>query len=88
MMRDRDQDEDDYDWEDETESGDDESADDEPTVPCPYCREEMLEDSPRCPSCERYISAEDHVAPQKPLWVIATALVCLGFAIWWALAGV
>lgn len=78
----RDQDEDDDDWEDD--EGDvDADSDDEPTVPCPYCRREILEDSPRCPYCERYISAEDHAGSPKPLWVIATALACLGIAIWW-----
>ena len=60
-------------------------ADDEPTVPCPYCRREILEDSPRCPYCERYISDEDHAGPSKPVWVIVTALICLGIAIWWVL---
>lgn len=75
--------------EDEFEEVDDsfDDADDEPTVPCPYCRREILEDSPRCPHCERYISAEDHAAPGKPLWVVVTALILLGMAVWWALAG-
>ena len=73
-----DDDEDDDEWDD---GGDD--SDDEPTVPCPYCRREMLEDSPRCPHCERYISAEDSAAPRKPLWVIATALICLAIVLWW-----
>jgi hypothetical protein len=75
--------------EDEFEEGDDsfDDADDEPTVPCPYCRREILEDAPRCPHCERYISAEDHAAPGKPLWVVVTALILLGMAVWWALAG-
>jgi hypothetical protein len=78
----RDQNEDDDDWEDdETDLGDD--SDDQPTVPCPYCRHEILEDSPRCPYCDRYVSAEDQASPKKPLWVIATALTCLGIAIWW-----
>ena len=62
---------------------DDEDEDEEPTIPCPYCRREILEDSPRCPYCERYISDEDHAAPGKPLWVILTALLCLGIAVWW-----
>lgn len=72
-------------WDEEENLDDDDSAD-EPTVPCPYCRREILEDTPRCPYCERYISAEDHPAPRKPLWVIATALVCLGIAIYWVVA--
>jgi hypothetical protein len=74
-------------WENEdadADIGDD--SDEEPTVPCPYCRREILEDSPRCPYCERFISAEDHAGPRKPLWIIATALVCLGIALWWAFA--
>ena len=75
-------DEDDWD-EDDADLGADQDSDDEPTVPCPYCRREILEDSPRCPSCERYISAADHAARRKLLWVTATALICLGVAIWW-----
>jgi hypothetical protein len=69
-------------WEeDDADLGDD--SDEEPTVPCPCCRREILEDSPRCPYCERYISAEDHAGHRKPLWVTATALICLGVAMWW-----
>jgi hypothetical protein len=80
----RDDDEDaDWDPEDDAELRDD--SDDEPTVPCPYCRREILEDVPQCPYCERYISAEDHAGPKKPLWIIATALVCLAAALWWVL---
>lgn len=84
--RDHDEDEDeDRDWADDQEDyGDD--SDDEPTVPCPYCRRDILEDSPRCPHCERYISEEDHASPKKPLWVIVTALACLAIAVWLALA--
>jgi hypothetical protein len=81
----RDDDEDDDEWDDEADSGDD--SDDEPTVPCPYCRREMLEDSPRCPHCERYISAEDSPGPRRPLWLLLTALACLGMAVWWVFAG-
>lgn len=76
--------EDEWDAEEGADIGDD--SDDEPTVPCPYCRREILEDSPRCPYCERYISAEDHAGLKKPLWIISTALVCLGVALWWVFA--
>ena len=86
MPRYRDQEEDDRD-NDETDFDDAlEEPDEEPTTPCPYCRKEILEDSPRCPYCERYISDEDHAGPNKPLWVILTALICLGIAIWWVFA--
>lgn len=30
-----------------------------PTVPCPYCRAEILEESEQCPKCGEYISKED-----------------------------
>jgi hypothetical protein len=85
MRRSNDDDEqDEDDWEDDDGVDGD---DDEPTVPCPYCRREILEDSPRCPFCERYISAEDSPGPRRPLWLLLTALACLGMAVWWVLAG-
>lgn len=72
-------------WDDiENDSGED--SGDESTLPCPSCRREILEDSPRCPYCGRYLTEEDHAGPGKPVWVIATALVCLAMAVWWVLA--
>jgi hypothetical protein len=79
--RDQSEEDDEWDPEDDADFGDD--SDDEPTVPCPYCLRELPEDVPQCPYCERYLAAEDHTHPEKPLWIIATALVCLGIAIWW-----
>jgi hypothetical protein len=85
MRRSNDDDEqDEDDWEDDDGVDGD---DDEPTVPCPYCRREILEDSPCCPFCERYISAEDSPGPRRPLWLLLTALACLGMAVWWVFAG-
>jgi hypothetical protein len=84
MSRFEDADDEDDDWDDESDDGDDSEF--EPTVLCPYCREEMLEDSPQCPSCGQYISAEDQPGPRQPLWVIATALLCLAIALWWVFA--
>src|SRR5882724_10524213 len=50
--------------------------DEEPTVPCPYCRREIHEDSQRCPYCEQYISQEDAPPGQKPWWLIAGVVLC------------
>jgi hypothetical protein len=67
---------------DEWEAGDD--SGDEPTVPCPYCRRELLEDSPWCPTCDRYITDEEFRQAGRPMWVVVTAVVCLAIALWWA----
>lgn len=75
----------DWDWDADDDADPSDDSDEEPTVPCPYCRREMLEDAPQCPSCGRFISAEDHPDPGKPLWIIATAVVCLVAAVWWVL---
>lgn len=83
MISSRDDDEDDEDAWDEDDL-DAVADDDEPTVPCPSCRREILEDVPQCPYCGRFISAEEHAAPGRPLWVLVTAVICLGMAIWWA----
>lgn len=79
-------DEDDEDLTDDSIAGD-EDEDDEPTVPCPYCRREIFEDTPRCPYCERYLSSEDAPAlsrHRQPTWVIVTAIICLAMALAWA----
>lgn len=76
----------DDDWDDETDSHDDDLSD-EPTIPCPYCRREMFEDSPRCPHCDRYLSEEDRTWPSQPAWIVATTLVCLTAILWWMLRG-
>jgi len=56
---------------------------DDGVVPCPYCSEEMLEDSPRCPSCGRYISEEDRPPERKPPWILIGVVLCLIVALMW-----
>lgn len=67
------------DYRDEDDEWDDfeDENDDEPTVPCPHCRQEIHEDSQRCPHCEQYISQEDSPRQLKPRWVIIGAVMCL-----------
>jgi hypothetical protein len=68
--------------EDEPEAWDDDGMeDDETLIPCPYCRREIPEDSPRCPYCENYILAEDLVPNHKPWWIIVGALLA-GYAVY------
>ena len=70
--------EDDEGWED---GGDFDDSDEFATVPCPYCRRDVFEDSPRCPSCGRYLSREDAPPERKPWWVILGVIVCL-YVVW------
>ena len=56
-----------------------------PTVTCPHCGREVLEDSPRCPHCENYLSREDAPAqPRSWFWGIMMVLALLA-AFWWVL---
>jgi hypothetical protein len=72
-------------WDEEGWLGDegDVAADeeDEPTVPCPYCRREIHEDSPQCPYCEQYILEGDAPATGKSWLIIVGVLLCL-LAVW------
>ena len=66
----------DDDWDDDSvDSPDDDSE--EATVPCPYCRRPIHEDSQRCPYCELYITEEDSRSPRKPWWIIIGVAACL-----------
>ena len=74
-----------WDEEEEWDEGEDDNLDDAPTIPCPYCGSEIHEDSPRCPSCENYLSLEE--APptptNKPWWfLIGAGLGLLVFLRW------
>ncbi len=72
-----------YDAEDEDWPDDD----DEPTIPCPHCRREILEDAERCPYCEHYLSREDAPPGRKPWWVVVGVIACLyvvyRWNVWW-----
>jgi hypothetical protein len=65
----------DEDWPDEDE--------DEPTIPCPHCRREVLEDAERCPYCEHYLSKEDAPPARKPWWIIMGVIACLCVVYLW-----
>jgi hypothetical protein len=77
--------EEDAEWDDEPwDSDEDDRAsdeEDEPTIPCPYCRREIHEDSVQCPHCGQYLSEEDARPNGKPWWIILGVLLCL-LVIW------
>jgi hypothetical protein len=60
--------------------------DDMATVPCPYCRREILEDAERCPYCENYISAEDAPPQQRSLFMVIVMILALLAAAFWVFA--
>lgn len=74
---------DDDDDSDEFDGEPDDRDEDEPTLPCPYCRREILEDAVRCPYCEHYITREDRPPESKPWWVILGVAVCLYIVYRW-----
>ncbi len=56
---------------------DDDEERDEPTIPCPYCRQPIHEESQRCPRCGNWISEENSPPSRKPWWLVLGALACL-----------
>ncbi len=61
--------------------------DDDPTVACPHCGEEVYDDAEQCPACGRYLSREDAPAAARPWWIVIGVAVCLVIVVAWALAG-
>lgn len=55
----------------------------ESTIPCPHCQEEIHEDAQRCPYCEKYLGDEDAPPGRKPWWMILLAVVCLWVVYRW-----
>lgn len=47
------------------------------TIPCPYCKRHIHEESQRCPYCGNYLSEEDVAPARKPWWIIMGALLVL-----------
>ena len=72
----------DEEWEDEPE-WDSQNDDDEPTIACPNCREQIHEDAPQCPYCGHYISEEEARSSPKPWWLIVGAALALLAALSW-----
>jgi hypothetical protein len=63
------------DWDDQADSTPDD--DEEPTVPCPYCNREILEDLAQCPYCGNYLSEEDAPPSRKPWWILIGVALAL-----------
>lgn len=77
--------EDDSDADHDGDFGDDYGEDEEfLTVPCPYCRADIFEDSPQCPKCGNFVSGED-APPRRRSWFWAVMMaLAVGIALYWA----
>jgi predicted nucleic acid-binding Zn ribbon protein len=62
--------------------------DDESTAPCPACGAEIYDDAERCPECGHYQSREDQRRSATPVWIIATAVLCLVIVVLWIISGI
>ena len=71
------------DEDDETDDDWSEDESDDGLMECPYCGEEMYDDSPRCPACGRYLSTEDGGEEKKPPWIMITATVLIVLMLAW-----
>lgn len=83
-----DEDDPDDEWSDSDELPEGVYYDDEiPTVPCPYCREEISEEAQWCPHCENYLSREDAPpsGPKRTWFWIVMMLLALGVALLWVI---
>jgi hypothetical protein len=62
--------------------------DGDPSIACPYCREEIAEEAVQCPHCGNYLSREDTPAgsSKSRAWVVVMVLALLAAAMW-VLAG-
>ena len=49
---------------------------DDPTIPCPHCREEIYDDVDQCPYCRQSISASDF-KKRMPTWVVALIVLTI-----------
>ncbi len=62
---------------------DEDDGNEDSTIPCPYCKRLIHEESQRCPYCGNYISEEDVVPTRKPWWIIIGALLVLYIVYRW-----
>jgi hypothetical protein len=78
-----DDDDDDSDWEQDYESDSPDDPEQEPTIDCPHCGNEIHEESQRCPKCGEYLSVEDSPRSPPPAWIVIGVLVCLALTLSW-----
>jgi hypothetical protein len=53
------------------------------TIPCPWCRTPIYENSEFCPHCGKYVTEEEAPSSRYPVWIIVgVVLGVIASAIW------
>jgi hypothetical protein len=69
-------------------SGFETSEDDEDlTIPCPHCGEEVYEEALRCPACGEYVTERGRIFTRKPVWVFVGVAVSALIVLFWIVSG-
>jgi len=79
--RDDDFDDDDYTGFDTTD------PDDDATIACPHCGEEVYEDAVRCSACGEYVTDDGGAYSRKPTWVLVGLVICALIVLFWIVGG-
>jgi endogenous inhibitor of DNA gyrase (YacG/DUF329 family) len=59
--------------------------DQDATIPCPHCGEDVHDDAEQCPACGQFLSQEDAPAVSRPWWILVGVAICILIVIAWAL---
>lgn len=57
----------------------------EAEVPCPYCKRDIPEDTPRCPYCGCYLSREDAPRGRREWWWFAALGLVIVLIVAWVM---
>jgi hypothetical protein len=72
---------------DDADFPEEDSDEEDDTIPCPYCRKAVYEEAERCPHCERYISREDAPIGPVPWWMVVGVILCTLVLLAWIFGG-
>ena len=59
--------------------------DQDSTIPCPHCGEDVYDDAEQCPHCGQYLSEETAPRSARPWWILVGVAICIVIVVAWAL---
>jgi len=57
---------------------------DDYTIPCPKCGEDIFDDVDQCPYCREYLTAADFKKPM-PIWVVIIVILTIISMMLWSI---